>query len=391
MLHDRYAIRGGEDESTDAEVAILRQNNHDVDLWDVTNKSISDAGVMKTGLNAIWSRDMYWHMREKCRTGSYDLVHIQNFFPLFSPSVHHACAAEKTPVVQALRNYRLFCLNGIFFRDGHVCEDCTFWSFPWPGIIHKCYRESLPGSVVVASMLGTHRTLRTWQDKVSCFYTLSGFAKEKFVEAGFASEDVFVKPNFVFPDPGVASEKQNFIFFAGRLSPEKGISFLLKTWQQFNLTTPLKIAGDGPMLSEVISASQSSPNIEYVGRLSLDQTYDYLGKARFALFPTEWFETFGRIVIEAFAKGTPVLASDIGAGASLIDDGKNGLKYKTGDMDDFVQKLLWMWNNAEQTTIMGKNARREYEEKYTPEKNYEMLMSIYQTAMERNRLRVGNG
>jgi len=69
--------------------------------------------------------------------------------------------------------------------------------------------------------------------------------------------------------------------------------------------------------------------------------------------------------VEAFACGVPVIASRLGAMAEIIEDGKTGLLFKPGDIDEFGDKVEWAWNHPQEMTDMGKAARREYENKYS--------------------------
>ncbi len=384
MLHNRYLIRGGEDESTDIEASLVREHGNEVDLFEMDNRVISERGLFSTGINTIWSRQSYQAVRKRLREGQYDLLHVQNYFPLFSPSVYYAASAENTPVVQALRNYRLICLNTIFFRDGRNCEDCMQKLLPWPGVLHACYRDSVPGSTVVAGMLFTHRLLRTWHRKVDIFYTLSDFAREKLVEGGLPAERIVVKPNFVHPDPGAGSDRREYVLLVSRLVEEKGILTVLQAWENHGLQIPLKIAGDGPLSSLVVELSNKHPEVEYLGRKSLSEVLPLLGRARLMLFPTQLYETFGRVVIEAFSKGTPVLVSDIGSGSAMVLEGKTGLHFSPGDPTSLAEKVNWLWEHPVEMAEMGRNARREYEEKYTAEKNYDMLMAIYQQAINKS-------
>ena len=124
MLHNRYLIPGGEDQSTAAEVALLRQHGCQVELLEENNERIQVRGKIKTALDTIWSSESYGRIHDKLRTEKFDILHVQNFFPLWSPSVYYAAAKCGVPVVQTLRNYRLMCVNATFFRDGHLCEDC---------------------------------------------------------------------------------------------------------------------------------------------------------------------------------------------------------------------------------------------------------------------------
>lgn len=381
MFHNRYLSRGGEDESTDMEVELLRSYGHEVDLVEMHNRSLAEQNLLRVGMETVWSARVYRLVQQELGKKSYDLVHVQNFFPQFSPSIHHAAKAAGVTVVQSLRNYRLLCLNGLFYRDGRICEDCMGRSLPWPGVVHKCYRNSFPGSAVVASMLVSHRLLKTWHTRVDLFLALSEFARDKLIEGGLPADKIVVKPNFVHPDPGAGGGDRSYVLLVSRLVEEKGIPAVLKAWKKLDASIPLKIVGDGPLAQYVRNAVEGIPWVEVLGKRSLSEVYDLMGQSRFALFPTELYETFGRVIIEAYAKGTPVIASDLGAGGRLVNEGKTGLHFRPGDVDDLSQKVRWAWEHPKEMAAMGRNARREYEEKYTAEKNYKILMSIYERAI----------
>ena len=106
--------------------------------------------------------------------------------------------------------------------------------------------------------------------------------------------------------------------------------------------------------------------------------------ARFLVFSSEWYETFGMTMVESFACGVPVICSRLGAMQELVDDGRTGLHFTPGDAKDLAEKVEWAWNNPEIIRGLGKAARQEYLDKYTAEKNYPLLMKIYQHALETN-------
>jgi glycosyltransferase involved in cell wall biosynthesis len=106
-----------------------------------------------------------------------------------------------------------------------------------------------------------------------------------------------------------------------------------------------------------------------------------IGEAAFLVFPSEWYETFGRVAIEAFAKGTPVIAANIGAIAELIDNGRTGILYSPGQPEDLRAKVEWALTHPSELAQMRKEARAEFEAKYTVEQNYQILMSVYERAM----------
>lgn len=379
-VHSNYKIRGGEDESRKAEENLLEDMGHQVDRYEENNQRIDTLHPINAATRTIWSVEAYQILLEKLTENPYDLIHVQNFFPIISPSIYYAAKAQKTPVIQTLRNYRLLCPNALFFRDGKVCEDCMGKAVPFPGVVHACYRESHAASGVVAAMLTVHRTLQTWNRMVDVYIALTEFARQKFIEGGLPSKKIVVKPNFVYPDPGKVENKGEFALFVGRLSVEKGIDTLIAAWKQLGKSIPLKIIGEGPLENLVIEAAQQTSSIEWLGRKPLPDVYDLMGKAKMLIFPSKWYETFGRVAVEAFAKGTPVIASKLGAIAEIVDHGRTGLHFRPGDADDLVRQVDWALKHPSRLTEMGHEARAEFEAKYTAKENYRRLLEIYELA-----------
>ena len=211
---------------------------------------------------------------------------------------------------------------------------------------------------------------------------MSSFARDKLVEGGLPAEKIVVKPNLVHPDPGIGADRREFVLLVSRLVEEKGILTVLQAWEKLDYPIPLKIAGEGPQASQVEEMARKTPGLDYLGRQELAEVYNLLGCARLALFPSQLYEVFGRVIVEAFAKGTPVLVADIGSGAALVAEGKTGLHFATGDPASLAEKVKWLWENSDKMTEMGRNARREYETNYTSAGNHDQLMAIYQMALD---------
>lgn len=382
-LHNRYVIRGGEDESREAEEKLLREMGHEVSTYEEDNKTIESLHSLEVLKRTLWSQPSYEIVRKRLKHSPHDIVHIQNFFPLISPSAHYAAQSMGVPVVQTLRNYRLICPNGLFFRDGQVCEDCMGLSIPYPGVMHRCYRDNLTASAGVTAMVSMHRLLRTWQHQVTLFIALTDFAREKFIQGGFPADKIVVKPNFVHPDPGLGSGSGKYALYVGRLSVEKGLDTLLQAWNHLSTDFPLKIIGEGPLI-DLVKTHQSN-QVEWLGRRSLSEVYQLMGEATMLIFPSNWYETFGRVAVEAFAKGTPVIGAKIGAIAELIDHGRTGRHFSPGDPADLAAQVDWMLTHPAQVQTMRKAARAEFEQRYTAKTNYAQLLDIYHRATELNR------
>lgn len=376
-VHNAYQIRGGEDESCAAEEQLLQDNGHQVDRYIATNDDIPNYSPLRLAAKTIWSHSAYKAVRQTLQANRYDIVHVQNFFPLISPSVYYAAQAEGVPVVQTLRNYRLICPNALFFREGQVCEDCVGKAIPYPGVLHGCYRQSKPASAMVAAMITTHRLLNTWDRQVNLFIALTQFAKQKLVAGGLPADKIIVKPNFIAPDPGVGSGGGNFALYVGRLSVEKGLDTLIEAWRQLETPYPLKIVGDGPLADMVKQAAQAMPAIEWLGRRPMPEVHELMGNASFLIFPSKWYETFGRVAVEAFAKGTPVIAANIGAIAELVETGQTGLHFEPGNPHSLAQQVQHLLDHPTQRFAMRHAARQTYLERYTADQNYTYIADIY--------------
>lgn len=347
--------------------------------WDVDSyKGLRRLSLAK---RTIWSSESRRDFSQLLKREKPDLVHVHNTFVMISPSIYSACYEAKIPVVQTLHNYRLLCPAGTFFREGKVCEECMV-SGLLRGVEHACYHGSHSATAVVALMLATHRFRDTWKREISCYIALSEFAREKFVEGGLPREQIFVKPNFVSPDPGARRGDGEYALFVGRLSPEKGVGTIVAAWRQLPRSIPLVIIGGGPDQDQLQAeaARHGITNIQFKGQMPRHETLAAINNARVMVISSEWYETFCMAIAESYACSTPVICSRMGVMQELVADGRTGLHYNPSDPADLARKVEWAWGHAEELRAMGKEARREYEAKYTAEKNYPILMNIYERA-----------
>lgn len=391
MVHSRYQIRGGEDECFEAEQRLLRDAGVEVETYEDDNSRVEARGQVGTALDTLWSQRTYRAIRARLKDRTCDVVHVHNYLPLISPAAYHAAQAEGAAVVQTLHNYRLMCPSGIFYRDGHVCEDCLGKRFAWPGVVHACYRQSRAGTAAIAAMLAGHGLLGTWRNKIDVYVALNEFMRRKHVEGGLPADKIVVKPNFVSHDPGLGDGSGGFALFVARLNKEKGVGTLLEAWQRLGARIPLKILGDGPMSEVVKEAAARIPGIEYLGRRPLAEFYELLGQARFFIFTSTWYEGFPRTIIECYARGVPLVASDIGPIAEVVAEGRTGVHFRPGDTADLVAKVEGLLDRPGLLDAMRGNARREFETKYTAEANRGQLLAVYERAIAQRRGRLGRG
>jgi glycosyltransferase involved in cell wall biosynthesis len=381
FVHNYYQLSWGEDRVLSMEKELVASKGHRFFSYTVDNNQIEQMGRMKLAVDTVWNRESYHLFREVIRSEHPDVVHFHNTFPLISPSSLDAARAEGIPVVQTLHNFRLICANALFLRDGKVCTLCLDRKNPLYGAWLGCYRHSRSASFVVASMLILHRARRTWRTRVQRYIALSEFARRTFVAGGLPAEKICIKPNFIDPDPGMGLGNGNFALYVGRLTAEKGVKVLLEAWQKLRLPITLKIIGEGPESARVEEARKYVSSIEWLGKRSNIEAIELIKQARVLIIPSICFENFPMTLCEAFATGTPVIASDLGSLHSLINHRQTGLLFKPGDSTDLLNQVEWAFLYEKEWKEMSLGARAEYEAKYSAERNYEQLMRIYQQAI----------
>ncbi|MBI3466080.1 MAG: glycosyltransferase [Planctomycetes bacterium] len=380
LCHNFYQQPGGEDQVFADEARLLESRGHQVLRYTLHNDDIDRMGRLGVARRTFWNGGAYAALRTLIARERPDVMHCTNTFPLISPAAYYAARAEGVPVVQSQHNYRFLCPNSLLLRDGRVCEDCVGKWTPWPAVVHGCYRESRAASAVVAGMLTVHRMLRTYRRTVSTYIALAEFSRRKLIEGGLPAERIVVKPNFVDPDPGVGPGQGGYAVYVGRLSAEKGIDVLLAAWSQLKSRTRLKVVGDGPLAETVREAARADQRIEYLGRRTRQEVSDVVGDAACLVMPSICYEHGPKSLIEAYAKGTPVIASRLGAMAEQVVDGVTGLLFAPGDPSDLAATLTNFLSDVSHQERMRHAARDAYQRKYTAERNYRALMAIYERA-----------
>jgi glycosyltransferase involved in cell wall biosynthesis len=210
----------------------------------------------------------------------------------------------------------------------------------------------------------------------------SEFVREKFERGGLPPEKLTCKPHFVPLDPGSGDHRGGYGLFVGRLSEEKGIRILLEASTNFATAVPIKVVGDGP-LAPLLREPPS--HVDWLGQRTKTEVLHLMKDASFLIFPSECYETFGLTIVEAFATGLPVIASDSGAAVELVTHGRTGLHFRTGDSADLAAKMRWSADHPQQLAALGRAARQDYQELYTAERNYQLLMDVYRGVISGDR------
>ncbi|MEX2574911.1 MAG: glycosyltransferase family 4 protein [Balneolaceae bacterium] len=404
QVHNRYRETGGEDVVADQEAELL-SGNHTVDRWirDNSNELRSPLARLRLPFSTHYSARSRRMAAEKL--AGVDVMHVHNFFPLFTPAIFDAARQAGVPAVLTLHNYRLIHPGGTLFHHNRIDERSVKGS-AWACVKDGVYRESILQTAVVAHMIEYHRRRGTWDRVPTFFIALTQFAKKKLAEGGLPEERILVKPNFVQDPAGTAADRAEStdetdgsegkagrnparFLFVGRLSPEKGIRDLIDGWAGRGVTPELRIAGTGPEGAELKRRSAGNPKVRWLGRLSREEVLREMAGATALLFPSRCYEGFPLTLLEAFSTGCPAVVTGIGSQAEIVVHEHNGLHVPPGNPGKIADAVRRLACDGELTSRLSRNARQTYLDNYTPEVNYQSLLKVYEKAIKAERGETG--
>jgi glycosyltransferase involved in cell wall biosynthesis len=204
----------------------------------------------------------------------------------------------------------------------------------------------------------------------------------QFAQGGLPAEKLFLKPNFVDPDPGPGAHDGGFALFVGRITPEKGAVQLARNWVRAGIEMPLHIAGTGPEEPALRASAGDGENVKCLGFVDKARVTELMKQAAFLVFPSTWYEGLPLTIVEALAVGLPVVSARLGSMSTLIRHEETGLHYAPDDESDAMNTLRRAAGSPDLMHKLGAAARKEYLATYTADKNYEMLMDIYERARQ---------
>jgi len=328
--------------------------------------------------HAVYSREARRRLRRMIADFQPDVAHVRNIYHHLSPSVLWELKAQRVPVVYHLNDFKLICPTYNLVAHGHVCEHCSRGSY-WRMISGNCYAGGRGAAMVLAAEAYVHRWLRTYAKCVDLFLAPSQFVKDKLVASGWSKARIEVLPHFQkLADDSPPPAEQAPILYFGRLSPEKGVADLLWAMTQVR-HIPLQIAGDGPQKESLVklTGDLQLSNVSFLGHLTGDQLERTLARCQFTVLPSRAYETLGKSILESYAHGRPVIASNLGSRRELVEQGKTGLLFKAGDIEQLAQNLSLLHAHPEVVEEMGTQARELVRTRHSPEAHYRALMELY--------------
>lgn len=378
FAHNEYGAPSGEEQAVDSISRLLEARGHTV-IRLLKSSSGMDGFSRKVGafFSGVYSLEGRREMANVLDEQRPDIVQVQNLYPFLSPSVFKPCRDRGVPVVMRCPNYRLFCPSALHLSHGEICERCLGGKEYWC-VLRNCEND-LFKSLGYALRNAVARITRSILGNVSIFIVLSQFQKKRFIQAGIPAHQLEILPNMVPQITGVAAEQPgDLVTFVGRASAEKGIDDFIAAARMLP-GIPFAVAGATDRVPELVESSP--PNVRWLGFLKKKELNELYVHSRLLVFPFRWFEGFPNVITHAMALQRPVLAARIGAVPEIVDDGRTGLLFEMGNLQDMVVKLRSLYAAPERCREMGAAGRAKASSAYSSEVVYKRLMQIYQQAL----------
>jgi glycosyltransferase involved in cell wall biosynthesis len=338
---------------------------------------------------AIYSREARRRIRAMIAEFQPDIAHVRNIYHHLSPSILWELKAQNIPVVYHLNDFKVLCPSYNLVAHGEACEACKGGEF-WHSLKEKCYPGWGARMTLVAEAY-VHKWLGTYQKCVDCFLAPSQFVRDKFVEHGWDPIKFEVLPHFQRIKPAVERNTASApLLYFGRLSPEKGVADLLHAMQRLP-NIRLIIAGEGPERGklEQLAAELGLANVEFAGQMRGDELDRAIAHSRFTVLPSHAYETLGKTILESYAQARAVVATDLGSRRELVHEGKTGLLYTTGDVEQLASAIQFLSSQPELADKMGLAGREQMRQNYAPMSHYERLVGLYERLADEKRQLLG--
>ena len=335
IAHVPYETRGGEDIHVELLVDAYRRIGMTPILFPINRKppgnrlwepakSLSPTASMPE-FEQLWTNS----------SASY--VHLHNIYPILGPRFLRHLASRKIPVVMTVHNHRFYCTNGLALRDGKICKDCKASSIAWRAVTRNC-NDDIKKSTYYAAAITESRVSGLLEKAVTRFIAPSPYIKGELTSLGIAADKISVILNPIaghFPAPSSSIELSCDVFYAGRLSQEKGISQLLAAAERLP-ELRIGIAGAGPLEKDVRAAAMRLKNINYFGALSHEEVLRTIERAKVTVLPSICNEILPTFVLESLALGKRVIVPDLDSTRWLANAEYGALLSKAGDAENLA-------------------------------------------------------
>jgi len=346
-----------------------------IDFKDPRNGLMTRA---KFAAHAIYSVEARRRLRQMISRFHPDVAHVRNIYHHLSPSILWELKDQGVPVLYHLNDFKVLCPTYNLVTNGSACERPCKGKF-WKVLTQGCYAGPVSSALVLAAEAYVHQWMGTYNKCVDHFVVPSQFAKQLLVQNGFNVAKITVLPHFqVLPESVTPAPAAGPIFYFGRLSPEKGVSDLIRAMKAVPAVS-LLIAGDGPQRPELqtLTLALNLRNVEFVGHVQGEKLHQLIASSRFTVLPSRAYETLGKSILESYAHARPVIASDLGSRRELVTEHETGMLYQTGNVEQLAGAISYLSGRPELAARMGLAGRKLVQSHHSPEGHYEELMCLY--------------
>lgn len=401
LINKFYRLSGGAERHLFDWESLLRSRGHDVKVFSMRHPENRPCeqekhfveGVefgmampwrnrMAAGLHAIWNAEARDRLDGLLReTGRPDVAHLHSYMFHLTPSIFLPLRRLGVPVVQTCHDYAPVCVNQHLYdnRSGNICEACLHVGRLAP-LWRRCMKGSFLWSAAGCAAGLVDRYLVGTRRIVSLFFAPSEFMRRKLVEGGLPAERIVHMPHFVDAESIVPADTPGeFILFFGRLVPQKGLfTFLRAAAMRPDIPCAVLGGGDLEKAAGEWLRDRGIANVRLLGRLDGEALWHAVRRARAVVVPSEWYEPFGLVVLEAMAAARAVIASRIGGPAEIVSHGETGLLFAAGEADALSQAMSALWHDPDLAIAMGRAGRERALQRYRPDAYYSRVMAHFE-------------
>jgi glycosyltransferase involved in cell wall biosynthesis len=390
-----YHIRGGSDKCLFELEDLLIKNGHQAipftakhpennsSEWEVYFPPRVNFENPRPGdlINFVYSRQAAKALKRLLNSTSIDLAHMHIYYGQLTSSILKPLRDEGIPIVQTLHEYKIVCPVYTLLSNGEICQSCNGREF-WRATVKRCNQGSLSRSALSTVESYVSKAFGS-VDKVCHFIAVSNFQREKVIELGVPEEKITTVHNFIDTRNIVPNYKQgSYFLYLGRLERVKGIRTLVEAAAKIR-DVPILIVGDGtvrPELEKLIE-KRKLDHVHLLGFKQGEELEIIIKDCICLIAPSEWYETFGLTLVEAFAHGRPVIASRIGGMTEIVSNGEDGFLVPPGNILALRERMIWMAENRRQAVDLGVSGRQKVETQFNPEVHYQKTMEVYKKVL----------
>jgi glycosyltransferase involved in cell wall biosynthesis len=318
-----------------------------------------------------------------------DLVHFQNTYYYISSSIISPIKKRGIPIVQTVHDFQPISTNVVMYHDGKICEIGKKNKY-YKAVLHRCVKGSYMASLMAATTIWFQNLGNFYHNSIYKFITPSGFMLKKMKEYGFSSVKLIKIQNFLNKDfHRIKPHKVvgRYVLFFGRLCDAKGLYLTIRTAALLP-DIPFKLMGsfeDSRTESEAMQLIKTLnvKNIKFQKFTEGQKLKKIIHDSAFTIIPSMWYENQPYSVMESFAFGKPVVASNLGGIPEMVINGRNGFLFKPGNEKDFAQKINKLWKNVNLIKKTGENAKTYSLRHFSAEAHYKSILNIYKSVLQK--------